>query len=78
MYRLTRSAFLAIGSADCSRADFRLDAEGHPNLVEINTLPGLNPEVSDMCIIARAQGMHYAVLINEILNLAIERHGMLV
>jgi len=78
MYRLTRSAFLAIGSADCSRVDFRLDAEGHPNLVEINTLPGLNPEVSDMCIISTAEGMHYAVLINEILNLAIERHGMLV
>jgi len=78
MYRLTRSAFLAIGSADCSRVDFRLDAEGHPNLVEINTLPGLNPDVSDMCIIARAEGMQYSVLINEILNLAIERNGLLI
>lgn len=77
MYRLTRSAFLSIGAADCSRVDFRLNAEGEPILVEINTLPGLNPQVSDMCIIARAEGLAYDVLINEILNLALERYGLM-
>nr|MBC8264276.1 hypothetical protein [Anaerolineales bacterium] len=43
---------------------------------EINTLPGLNPTVSDLCIMARAEGMFYTDLINEILNLAIDRYGL--
>jgi D-alanine-D-alanine ligase len=76
MCRLTKSAAIAIGAVDCSRVDLRLDSEGHPYLLEINTLPGLNPEVSDMCIMARAEEMEYPVLINEILNLAIDRYGL--
>jgi hypothetical protein len=30
-----------------------------------------------MCIIARAEGLAYDVLINEILNLALERYGLM-
>jgi D-alanine-D-alanine ligase len=75
MCRLTRSAAIAIGAVDCSRVDLRLDSEGHPYLLEINTLPGLNPEVSDLCIMASAEEMDYAVLINEILNLAVDRYA---
>jgi D-alanine-D-alanine ligase len=76
MYRLTKSAAIAIGAVDCSRVDLRLDSEGHPYLLEINTLPGVNPAVSDLCIMAKAEGMSYEVLINEILNLAVERYGI--
>jgi D-alanine-D-alanine ligase len=76
MYRLTKSATIAIGAVDCSRVDLRLDSEGHPYLLEINTLPGVNPAVSDLCIMSKAEGMAYEVLINEILNLAIERYGI--
>jgi D-alanine-D-alanine ligase len=76
MYRLTKSATIAIGADDCSRVDIRLDSEGHPHLMEINTLPGVNPEVSDLCIMAKAEGMQYAILINEILNLGYERSGL--
>jgi D-alanine-D-alanine ligase len=76
MCRLTKSATIAIGADDCSRVDIRLDSEGHPYLLEINTLPGVNPEVSDLCIMAKAEGMKYAILINEILNLAYERYGL--
>jgi hypothetical protein len=45
--------------------------------MEINTLPGLNPAVSDLCIVAAAEGMPYPDLITEILYLAAERQGLL-
>jgi D-alanine-D-alanine ligase len=76
LYTLTKRAAQAIGAADVSRADFRLAADGSPFLLEINTLPGLNPSVSDLCIMASAEGMPYEVLISEILYLAAERYGM--
>jgi len=73
--RLTVAAFRAIGALDVGRVDFRKGADGRPYLVEINTLPGLNPVVSDLCIVARAEGFPYDDLINEILLLAIERYA---
>jgi len=74
--RLAVAAFEVIGALDVARVDFRLGAGGQPYLIEINPLPGLNPTVSDLCIVARAEGMHYPDLINEILNLAIDRYGL--
>jgi D-alanine-D-alanine ligase len=73
---LTRRAAEAIDACDVSRVDLRLDAEGEPRLMEINTLPGLNPAVSDLCIVAAAEGMPYQDLITEILYLAAERYQM--
>jgi len=73
---LTVRAFEALDALDVSRVDFRLDAAGAPQLVEINTLPGLRPEFSDMCIIANAEGVSYQTLIAEILGLALERYGL--
>ncbi len=75
MKQLAVTAFEAIGALDLSRVDFRLGADGQPYLLEINTLPGLNPTVSDLCIMARAEGMHYTDLINEILYLAADRYA---
>jgi D-alanine-D-alanine ligase len=71
--QLTVEAFEAIGALDLGRVDFRLGHDGQPYLLEINTLPGLNPRVSDLCIMAQAEGFHYTDLINEVLNLAIAR-----
>ncbi len=73
--RLTVAAFEAIDALDVGRVDFRLGSDGQPYLLEINTLPGLNPTVSDLCIMARAEGMHYTDLINEILFLAVSRYA---
>jgi D-alanine-D-alanine ligase len=75
--RLALRAHRAIGALDVSRVDFRLDAEGNPYLLEINTLPGLNPEISDLCIMANAEGLPYHELILEILDLAAARFGLL-
>jgi D-alanine-D-alanine ligase len=72
---LTIRAADAIGARDVSRVDFRLDDAGQPYLLEINTLPGLNREQSDLCIMARALGMTYTELITEILYIAAARWG---
>jgi len=74
--RLAVQAFLAINALDVSRVDFRLDAQGHPHIMEINTLPGINPTISDLCIVARAEGMPYRQLVNDILKLAARRYGL--
>jgi D-alanine-D-alanine ligase len=76
MITLTLAAAEAIGAKDVSRVDLRLGADGQPYLMEINTLPGLNPAVSDLCIMAASEGVTYDVLITEILYLAAERNAM--
>jgi D-alanine-D-alanine ligase len=74
--RLSVEAFLTIGGLDVSRVDFRLDAQGRPHILEINTLPGMNPDISDLCIMARAEGMQYSDLVNDILYLAARRYRL--
>src|SRR5688572_18562117 len=66
-----------LGALDISRVDIRLDAKGQPCLIEINTLPGLTPAFSDLCLIANAEGITYTDLILEILYLGASRWGML-
>jgi D-alanine-D-alanine ligase len=73
---LAVAAFEAVDGLDLGRVDFRLGSDGRPYLLEINTLPGLNPIVSDLCIMARADGLSYADLINEVLRLAMNRQGV--
>ncbi len=77
LQRLALRAHRAIGAVDVSRVDFRLDAEGNPYLLEINTLPGMNPAISDLCIMADAEELPYDVLILEILDLAASRFGLI-
>jgi hypothetical protein len=73
---LALRAARAIDACDVSRVDLRLGADGRPYLMEINTLPGLNPLISDLCIMAAAEGMVYDDLITEILYLGAERFGL--
>lgn len=61
---------------DVSRTDIRLDEEGSPRLIEINTLPGLTPDYSDLCLQAKAEGIRYEDLILDILYLGASRWGM--
>jgi D-alanine-D-alanine ligase len=61
---------------DISRTDIRLDSDGNPRLIEINTLPGLTPNYSDLCLQGAAEGIRYEDLILEILYLGASRWGM--
>jgi len=77
LQNLAIAAHQAIGTCDVSRVDIRLDSAGQPRLLEINTLPGLTPDFSDLCVIANAEGISYRDLILEILYLGASRYGML-
>jgi D-alanine-D-alanine ligase len=71
--------FLALGCRDWSRIDVRLDAEGRPNIVEVNPLPGILPDPADNSCLpkaARAAGLDYDALIGACLNAAAARHGV--
>lgn len=74
---LAIAAHKAIGTLDISRVDIRFAADGTPRLIEINTLPGLTPDFSDICVMANAAGIGYQDLILEILYLGASRFGML-
>jgi D-alanine-D-alanine ligase len=49
---------------------------GVPYFLEVNPLPGLNPESSDLVILAGKAGWTYARLIESILGAALERTGV--
>lgn len=57
---------------DVSRVDFRV-RDGVPYFLEVNPLPGLNPESSDLVILAGLAGWKYEQLIESIVNAALER-----
>ncbi len=75
---LTAAVFRVLGCADVSRVDFRLasDENDKPYILEINTLPGLAPGISDLVIEANAIGISHAELVNMILDAAIARHNL--
>lgn len=73
---LTRRAAEVLDVRDVSRVDFRMGADGEPYLLEINTLPGLNPHLSDLCIMAASEEISHQTLITELLYLAAERYRL--
>lgn len=76
MGHLITRAHMAIKAIDYSRTDIRLNDKGEPVLIEINTLPGLTPGYSDLCIEAASEGIAYEDLVLEILYLGASRWGM--
>lgn len=74
---LALRAHILLNALDVSRTDIRLDKDGNPRVIEINTLPGLTPDYSDLCLQSKAEGIRYEDLILEILYLGASRWGML-
>ena len=72
-------AYRVLGCRDWSRIDVRLDADGVPNIVEVNPLPGILPNPEDNSCLpkaARAAGLNYDQLIQSALLAAAERNGV--
>ncbi len=69
--------YRALGCRDFSRIDFRIDANGIPQFIECNPLPGLSPGYGDLPIMADRMGMPYLSLISEILSHALSRQKVL-
>jgi D-alanine-D-alanine ligase len=72
---LALRAYRAVGCRDLARIDLRSDAAGRPQLLEINALPGLAPEVSAMAFLARHAGRSYRDMIGTILAGAVRRRN---
>jgi D-alanine--D-alanine ligase len=71
--RASRATFMALGCRDVARVDLRLAADGRVFVIEVNPLPGLTPDYSDLCLIANGAKIEYRTLIGEILSGAIKR-----
>ena len=69
---MAKKTFKALRCQQFARIDFRLDRNGQPNVIEINTLPGLQKDYSDFPIIAEAGGYSYEALLDKLVTLALE------
>jgi D-alanine-D-alanine ligase len=64
-----------LGCRDVARLDFRV-RDGVPYFLEINPLPGLNPESSDLVIMANILNVSHAELVTRIVEAALLRVGL--
>lgn len=72
-------AYSVLNCRDWSRIDVRLDINGEPNIIEVNPLPGVLPDPKDNSCYpkaARAAGIEYNELINQVLTEAAMRNGL--
>jgi D-alanine-D-alanine ligase len=72
---LALAAFEAAGASGWGRADFMLDATGRPQLLEINTIPGMTSH-SLVPMAARAVGLDFEALVWRILETSFTRRLM--
>lgn len=75
MEEMAKKAFRALRCQDLARIDFRLDREGKPNVIELNTLPGMQKGYSDFPTTAEAAGYSYEELLNKLVNFALSPRG---
>lgn len=71
--KLALKAWKVMDASDAGRVDIRMNSKGEPCFMELNTLAGINPVYSDLCILCRLQGFPYEKLINSIVDSAIAR-----
>lgn len=70
---LALAAWRGLGCRDGGRVDLRADASGRLSFIEVNVLPGLHPQHSDLPILATLRGISYADLIARIVASAAAR-----
>jgi D-alanine-D-alanine ligase len=66
-------AWNAMGCRDAGRLDFRCNAWGQPNFLEVNPLAGLHPTHSDLPMIGAFTGMPFTELVRGIVDSAMAR-----
>jgi D-alanine-D-alanine ligase len=71
--RVCKETFDALDCRDVARVDLRVNAKGDIYVLEVNPLPGLTPDYSDLCLIAKAANIEYRALIGEILAGGLKR-----
>jgi len=68
---LAKKAYLATGCRGYSRVDLLLDENGDPQVLEVNTAPGMT-DTSLFPDAAKAAGLDFPQLVEKIVNLALE------
>ena len=68
--KLARNACRLFGVRGFARVDFRVDAEGHPSILEINPNPCLDPKAGFVAA-ANSAGLSFAETVGRILDAAI-------
>jgi len=66
-------AFRVLGCRDYSRIDVRVDDKGVPYVIDVNTLPGMEPLYSDYPKACKVMGLEYHQLVGHLLNCALQR-----
>jgi D-alanine-D-alanine ligase len=70
---IAMQAWRGLGCRDAGRVDLRCAADGTPYLLEVNPLPGLHPDHSDLPILGGLCGVGYEELIEMIMHSAMQR-----
>jgi D-alanine-D-alanine ligase len=68
--------FQVLDLKDYCRIDLKIDDEGKIYFLEVNSLPLLVPDYSDIVKMAETRGWSYEDLINRIVASAIRRYGL--
>ena len=71
--KYAKTVFQVLGLRDVARMDFRISEDGKPYFLEVNPIPGLAPNFSDLPKEAMSAGLSYENLILKILYSAIKR-----
>lgn len=66
-----------LGTRDIARVDIRLSSDGIPYVLEVNPLPGIDPEESNFPIMVRAAGLSYEAFVNQLVGFAVKRSSKL-
>ncbi len=77
---LCRKTYNVLRCRDWSRIDVRLDKAGRPNIIEINPLPGILPNIEDNSCFpkaARMAGLSYTEMLNAVLDAGLKRYNLL-
>jgi D-alanine-D-alanine ligase len=65
--KIARETFWALDCRDVGRVDLRMADDGQIYVLEVNPLPGLTPDYSDLVLISKAAGMDYDGLIADVM-----------
>ncbi len=71
--QLALDVWRGLGCRDGGRVDIRQDGQGRAQFMEVNPLAGLNPNISDLPILCRMNGVSYQDLLRMIVQSALER-----
>lgn len=73
--KLAVQTFEALDIYDYGRIDFRLDQYNQPHILEMNSMASVNPH-SSFVTAARKAGFTYDKLINQIIDVAVQRYAI--